>query len=166
MKEIKLLLLDADGVLTDGKIIYNDDGSEIKAFSARDGLGIRLLMDAGINVAIITARLSPSLECRCKNLGIEHVYSGVKDKAALLTEILATFQTDARHTAFMGDDLPDLAIMRKVGYAIAPADASEVIRENADMVTRAKGGNGAVREVCEGILKSNGLWQSVLERFG
>lgn len=166
MKQIKLLLLDADGVLTDGRIIFNDDGTEIKAFNVKDGLGIRLLLDAGIKVAIVTARLSPALDFRCKNLGIEHVFSGIKDKAALLDKILTQLDADVQETAFMGDDLPDLAIMRKVGFAIAPADAIEIIRENADLVTRAKGGNGAVREACEGILKHLGLWENVLERFG
>lgn len=165
IKQIKLLVLDVDGVLTDGKIIYSDNGREIKQFNVKDGLGIRLLMDAGIPVAILTARRSEALTVRCRDLGIEHVYAGVKNKAAELKKILAHFQVKLHETAFMGDDLPDLEVMRQVGFSAAPADASDTIREVADMITRANGGNGAVREVCERILQSKGAWQSILKRF-
>lgn len=158
-------MLDVDGVLTDGKIIYTEGGLETKAFSVKDGLGIRLLMEAGVRVAIVTARRSEALSARCRNLGIENVYMGVKDKAAELKNILDHFAIDPAETAFMGDDLPDLAIMRKVGFSFAPADAVDAVRESADLTARATGGNGAVREICELILKSQGVWQDILKRF-
>ena len=165
LKHIKLLILDVDGVLTDGGIIYNDNGVETKIFNVKDGLGIRLLIKAGITLCIATGRRSNALYIRCKNLGIEHIFDGLGDKAAMLDPILDRTGVSAEQVAFMGDDLPDLALMKKVGLSIAVADAHKTVLKNADMVTLAKGGNGAVREVCEAILKAQGLWENILERF-
>lgn len=165
LKHIKLLILDVDGVLTDGGIIYNDNGVETKIFNVKDGLGIRLLMQAGINLCIATGRRSNALYNRCKNLGIEHIFDGADDKAAILDLILDRTGVSAEQVAFIGDDLPDLALMKKVGLSIAVADAHKTVLKNADMVTSAKGGNGAVREVCEAILKAQGFWENILERF-
>jgi len=163
--KIKLLLLDVDGVLTGGDVIYNDSGQETKVFNVKDGLGLRLLMDAGIKVAIVTGRRSNALIHRCRNLGIDQVYDGVTDKAAVFERILKQTQVQPREIACMGDDLPDLPLMGKVGFSIAVADAHEVVLSRADMVTSAKGGAGAVREACEFILKGKGLWKSILKRF-
>jgi len=165
LKHIKLLILDVDGVLTDGGIIYNDNGVETKIFNVKDGLGIRLLMQAGINLCIATGRRSNALYNRCKNLGIEHIFDGADDKAAIFDLILDRTGVSAEQVAFIGDDLPDLALMKKVGLSIAVADAHKTVLKNANMVTSAKGGNGAVREVCEAILKAQGLWENILERF-
>ncbi len=165
LKHIKLLILDVDGVLTDGGIIYNDNGVETKIFNVKDGLGIKLLMQAGINLCIATGRRSNALYNRCKNLGIEHIFDGADDKAAILDLILDRTGVSAEQVAFIGDDLPDLALMKKVGLSIAVADAHKTVLKNADMVTSAKGGNGAVREVCEAILKAQGFWENILERF-
>ena len=165
LKHIKLLILDVDGVLTDGGIIYNDNGVETKIFNVKDGLGIRLLMQAGINLCIATGRRSNALYNRCKNLGIEHIFDGADDKAAILDLILDRTGVSAEQVAFIGDDLPDLALMKKVGLSIAVADAHKTVLKNADMVTSAKGGNGAVREACEAILRAQGLWENILERF-
>ena len=165
LKHIKLLILDVDGVLTDGGIIYNDNGVETKIFNVKDGLGIRLLMQAGINLCIATGRRSNALYNRCKNLGIEHIFDGADDKVAILDLILDRTGVSAEQVAFIGDDLPDLALMKKVGLSIAVADAHKTVLKNADMVTSAKGGNGAVREVCEAILKAQGFWENILERF-
>ena len=165
LKHIKLLILDVDGVLTDGGIIYNDNGVETKIFNVKDGLGIRLLMQAGINLCIATGRRSNALYNRCKNLGIEHIFDGADDKVAILDLILDRTGVSAEQVAFIGDDLPDLALMKKVGLSIAVADAHKTVLKNANMVTSAKGGNGAVREVCEAILKAQGLWENILERF-
>jgi 3-deoxy-D-manno-octulosonate 8-phosphate phosphatase (KDO 8-P phosphatase) len=164
-KIIKLMLFDVDGVLTDGNIIYNDNGKEIKVFNVKDGLGIRLLMKAGIQVGIITGRSSQALTHRCQNLGITLVYQGVRDKEALLNEIVEKTGFHFQEIAFMGDDLPDLHIMRKVGLSIAVADAHEYVIKEADMVTHANGGGGAVREVCEKILKSQGHWENLMEQI-
>jgi 3-deoxy-D-manno-octulosonate 8-phosphate phosphatase (KDO 8-P phosphatase) len=165
LKRIKLLLLDVDGVLTDGGIIYNDNGSETKVFNVKDGLGIRLLMKAGIHLGIVTGRRSNALYSRCKNLGIHLIYDGVRNKVDVLDELLDQTGVSAEEVAFIGDDLPDLALMKMIGLSIAVGDAHKVILDNADMVTSAKGGHGAVREACEAILKAKGLWEDILERF-
>jgi len=165
LKRIKLLLLDVDGVLTDGGIIYNDNGSETKSFNVKDGLGIRLLMESGIQLGIITGRRSNALYNRCKDLGINLIYDGVGNKIDVLDELLDRTGVSAEEAAFIGDDLPDLALMKKVGLSIAVGDAHKLIHDNADMVTSANGGHGAVREVCETILKAKGFWEHILERF-
>ena len=165
MKGIKLLLLDVDGVLTTGQVIYDDDGKETKIFNVRDGLGLRMLMEAGVSVGIVTGRRSMALTHRCKNLGIELLLDGIRDKAAALKKILVQTGIDAGATAFVGDDLPDLPIMRRVGVPIAVADAHEQIRDMALWTTAAKGGCGAVREVCERILKARDVWDELVERL-
>lgn len=165
LKGIRLLLLDVDGVLTDGSIIYNDRNEETKVFSVRDGLGIRLLMLAGIEVGIITGRASEALKHRCRNLGIDRLFDGVRDKAAVLEAIMADTGVAADKIAFVGDDLPDLSIMARVGLAVAVADAHEIVRSRADLVTRSPGGRGAVRELCESILKAQDRWEETLKRF-
>lgn len=164
-KKIKLMLFDVDGVLTDGSIIYNENGKELKIFDVKDGLGIRLLMKADIQVGIVTGRSSEALRHRCKNLGISIVYDGVRDKGALLDNIVKTTGFHSEQIGFVGDDLPDLPLMRKVGYSVAVANAHESVIENADMVTRAKGGAGAVREVCEKILKAQGHWKNLMDQL-
>ncbi len=165
LNHVRLLLLDVDGVLTDGGIIYDDKGVETKAFNAKDGLGIKLLMNTGIKVGIVTSRASKALYHRCDNLGISLVFDGVHDKSGVLEDISKQTGMPAEEIAFVGDDLVDLPLMRKVGLSIAVADAHETLLENADMVTTARGGAGAVREVCEAILKAQGLWEKTLERF-
>lgn len=165
LKYIKLLILDVDGVLTDGGIVYSDNGSETKVFNVKDGLGIKLLMEAGIHLGVITGRRSKALSDRCKELGVDLIYDGVANKADALNRILERTGFSVEEVACIGDDLPDLALMKRTGLSIAVADAHATLRENADMITSAKGGRGAVREVCEAILKAKGLWESILERF-
>jgi len=165
LKKIQLILLDVDGVLTDGSIIYNDDGRETKIFNARDGFGIRLVMQAGITVGIVTGRSSEALRHRCENLGIQYLFDGVQDKAAMLDKIVTQTGVEAEHAAFMGDDLPDLPLMKRTGLSIAVADAHELVRQKADWTTRAPGGHGAVREVCEALLKAQGLWEEIVARY-
>jgi len=165
LKKIQLILLDVDGVLTDGSIIYNDDGRETKIFNARDGFGIRLVMQAGITVGIVTGRSSEALRHRCENLGIQYLFDGVQDKAAMLDKIVTQTGVEAEHAAFMGDDLPDLPLMKRTGLSIAVADAHELVRQKADWTTQASGGHGAVREVCEALLKAQGLWEEIVARY-
>ena len=165
LKNIGLLLLDVDGVLTDGSIVYDDNGGQIKSFNVKDGLGIRLLMKAGIQVGVVTGRSSGALRHRCENLGIDLVCDGIEDKGALLDELAEKTGIDVENIAFMGDDLPDLAIMCKAGVAIAVADAHEKVVEAADLITRAKGGEGAVREACEDILKACGKFDELVGAF-
>ena len=151
LEKVSLLLLDVDGVLTDGGIIYDDDNRETKCFNAKDGLGLRFLMNAGIRVGIVTGRRSEALMNRCRNLGITQVFDGVQDKTSVLEQILAQNAVRPEAVAFMGDDLPDLPLMGRVGVGIAVADAHEAVRQHADLVTSGKGGRGAVREVCEAL---------------
>ena len=165
LKHIRLLLLDVDGVLTDGSIIYNHGGRETKIFNSREGFGIKLVMEAGIKVGIVTGRRSEALRHRCDNLGIKLLFDGVKDKAGMLAEIVSQTGIDAEHAAFMGDDLPDLPLMKLTGLSIAGADAHEIVRLSADWTTRAPGGHGAVREVCEELLKAKGMWEEVVARY-
>ena len=165
LKAVKLLLLDVDGVLTAGDILYTDSGSEIKIFSVKDGLGLRLLMAAGISVGLVTGRSSPALLRRCEDLGITLIYDGIKDKAAALEQICASTGIAPQHTAFVGDDLPDLPIMDRTGASFAVSNAHAIVRQRADFVTAAAGGCGAVREVCEKILTAQGLWDEIVERF-
>ena len=165
LKNIKLLVLDVDGVLTDGGIFYNDNGAETKVFDVKDGLGIKLLIAAGIQLGIITGRRSNALFNRCRDLGIDLIYDGVADKAEAFNRVLEKTGFSAEEVACIGDDLPDLALMKLAGLPIAVADAHVTLRENADIITSAKGGHGAVREACEAILKAKELWESILERF-
>ena len=165
LKSIKILLLDVDGVLTDGSIIYDDEGMQIKAFNVKDGLGIRLLIDAGIKVGIVTGRTSQTVHHRCKDLGISLIFDGVRDKAEVLDIVLEKTNIQAQEVAFIGDDLLDLPLLKRVGLSIAVADADETVRQNVDMVTFANGGEGAVREVCEAILKARGIWQEIIQRY-
>jgi len=165
LKPIKLLILDVDGVLTDGRIIYNDKGEETKAFDVKDGLGIRLILDMGIQVSIITGRYSKAMQYRCKDLGISSIFEGVSDKATVLNTLIKQTGFMSKQMAAIGDDLPDIPLMKTVGCAIAVADAHEMVRRHADIVTLAKGGYGAVREVCEGILKAQGYWNAVLDKW-
>jgi len=165
LQQVKLLLLDVDGVLTDGMIIYDDSNVETKMFNVKDGLGIRLLIDNGIQVGIVTGRSAPALTHRCKNLGIEIIFDGIRDKAKALESIIRQTGRNPQEIAFMGDDLPDLPIMNRVGLGIAVADAHDHVRNEALLVTSANGGKGAVREVSEAILKAKGLWDKVLDTY-
>jgi 3-deoxy-D-manno-octulosonate 8-phosphate phosphatase (KDO 8-P phosphatase) len=162
LKHIQLLLLDVDGVLTDGNIIYNDDGSETKVFNARDGFGLRLVSQAGIKVGIVTGRSSNALRHRCDDLGICYLFDGIADKAGVFEKIAAQTGINPDNAAFVGDDLPDLPIMKRAGLSIAVADAHEFVRQKADWTTRAPGGHGAVREVCEALLAAQGLWEEMV----
>ncbi len=165
MADIQLLLLDVDGVLTDGSITYSDTGAEIKTFNVRDGLGLRLLMKSGVKVGIITGRKSDALVMRCRDLGIEMVYQDVKDKLTAFQTIIKKTGIPACATAFMGDDLPDLAVYHAVDHFITVADAPIEVIALAHYTTNSKGGRGAVREVCEKILKAKGLWLKIVQGF-
>lgn len=166
LSRVEALLLDVDGVLTDGGIIFNDTGSEIKVFNVRDGLGLRLLMGQGIKVGIVTGRSSKVLDHRCENLGIEHIFDDIRDKGAILPVISKQIGAPPEKMAFVGDDLIDLPLMLKVGVSVAVADACETVKKCAHVITRASGGQGAVREVCETILNAKGLWKKIEKKYG
>ncbi|MBL7216825.1 MAG: HAD-IIIA family hydrolase [Desulfobacteraceae bacterium] len=158
---IKLLILDVDGVLTDGRITLNERGEEVKSFDVKDGLGLKMLMSTGVEVVIITGRKSMVVEHRAKELGIDEVWQGIKDKRALSRKIIEEKGLEKNEVCCIGDDLPDLAMFMEAGLRIAVADGVEEVREEADFVTKKKGGYGAVREVCEWILKSKGAWSKI-----
>jgi 3-deoxy-D-manno-octulosonate 8-phosphate phosphatase (KDO 8-P phosphatase) len=162
---VKYLVLDADGVLTDSRITYTDDGREAKSFNVKDGHGIKLLMRAGIGVAIITGRLSPALEHRARDLGIEHLVQGAKDKKAALLEFSRKVQVEPGEMAYMGDDVVDLPAMAMCALSFAPCDAMPMVKDRADVVTLLPGGHGAVREAVEILLKRLGLLDGVMARY-
>lgn len=153
---LRLLALDVDGVLTDGSITYGNDGEELKAFNIRDGLGIKLLQRAGIEVAIITGRESAIVARRARELGIETVVQGREDKREALLELCAQKGLTLEACAYMGDDLPDLGAIRAAALGLTVIDAPNIVAENADWQSSVPGGRGAVREACEAILFARG----------
>jgi 3-deoxy-D-manno-octulosonate 8-phosphate phosphatase (KDO 8-P phosphatase) len=162
---IKLLILDVDGVLTDGKIIYNDRGEEIKAFNVRDGHGLKLLMRAGIGIALITGRKSKVVLHRARDLGIKNVYQRVTNKIEVYEKILKAKKLKDENVGFVGDDLVDIPVLKRVGFSAAVGDAIPEVREVADYVASKKGGEGAVREICELLLKVQNKWEEITERY-
>lgn len=162
---ITLLLLDVDGVLTDGTIIYSDSGEEIKAFNVRDGHGLKLLMRAGLEVALLTARESKVLLHRARDLGITAVYQKAIDKLAAYRAIIDEKKIEDRNVCFVGDDIIDIPVLRRVGFSAAVADAVPEVKEVVDYVTGQAGGKGAVREVCELLLKAQNKWEQVTEKY-
>jgi len=157
-KEIKLLILDVDGVLTDGRIHICASGSETKSFHVRDGYGLKLLMECGIEVALISGRSSRAVEHRARELGIRLIFQGVTDKRAACRKLMEQKALKKSEIASVGDDLPDLSLFEFSGIRIAVADAAKEVLEAADVTTEKEGGHGAVREICEWILKTQGKW--------
>ncbi|MDJ0904801.1 MAG: HAD-IIIA family hydrolase [Woeseiaceae bacterium] len=149
---IRLVAFDVDGVFTDGRFYLSDDGVESKAFHTQDGFGIRKLINAGIEVAVISGRRSGAVERRMAELGVAHVIQGCRDKVAALDDLLATLRLTSEQCAFVGDDIPDLPLLQAVGFSVAVANAVAEVREHCDYTTTAAGGAGAVREVCELVL--------------
>lgn len=164
-QKIKLLLLDVDGVLTDGRLYYGNNGEELKAFNIQDGLGIKLLQQAGIGVGIITGRSSSLVQRRADELGITPLVQGREDKLTALSELLEHSDYNLEEIAFIGDDLPDLAVIRRVGLGITPANGSQLVAGQALWQTTKNGGDGAVREVAELILSSQGKFESLLASY-
>ncbi|MEO0476271.1 MAG: HAD-IIIA family hydrolase [Planctomycetota bacterium] len=162
---IQLLVLDVDGVLTDGGLYVDDDGKPSKKFNVKDGLGIKLAQRFGIGVAILTGKTSQVVEYRAKELGIEHVIQGSKDKGADITALAKRLGIALSDTAMMGDDLPDLPAFAVVGYKIAVGDAVDETKAAADFVTTKPGGRGAVREAIEHLLKARGKWDEAAAGF-
>jgi len=162
---IRLLVLDVDGVLTDGTFLLPPEGDEWKAFHATDGLGLRLLMDAGVKVAFLSGRKSSVVERRGKELGVWRVIQGKREKLEVLYELGTELGIGTDEMAFMGDDLVDVPAMRAVGFPAAPADARDEARDAASWVAPSDGGRGAVRDFCEHLLRQMGLWDQARSRF-
>ena len=165
LEKIKLLILDVDGVMTDGRIIMDNQGREIKNFNVRDGHGIKLLQRYGIKVAILTGRQSKVVEYRAKDLEIEDVYQKVFNKKEIFQKILKKHKLSSDAAAFMGDDIIDIPVLKSVGFSAAVADAVDVVRKSVDYITGHKGGQGAVREICEMILQAQGKWPEIAAKY-
>lgn len=162
-QDIQLLILDVDGVLTDGSLFISPDGVEhLKVFDSLDGHGLKLLISKGIQVAIITGRNSPMVKMRAQALGIEHVFMGVDDKKSTFINLLTQFKLQASDCAAMGDDWPDLAVLTQVRFAAAPANAHQEVQSIAHYVCSKHGGSGAVREICDLILMAQNHYQDLL----
>jgi 3-deoxy-D-manno-octulosonate 8-phosphate phosphatase (KDO 8-P phosphatase) len=156
-RQVRLLILDVDGVLTDGGLQFDNHGEEYKTFSSLDGHGIRMLLDCGIEVAVITGRESKIVEHRMTDLGVQHICQGSRDKLATFTTLIQSIGVTPEQVAYVGDDLPDLPVLRRVGFSIAVANAHAFVRQHCDWVTSGSGGRGAVREVTDFILHSQSL---------
>ncbi len=160
-----MLIMDVDGVLTQGDVIYSDAGHELKRFDIHDGLGLRVAGEAGLRLAIVSGRTSPIVERRARDLRITDLVLGCGDKEAAVRALAAQYQIPLDRIAYMGDDLNDRAPMRIVGVAIAPADAATDLLAEAELITDAPGGRGAVREVVELLLRTQGKWEDAVERY-
>jgi len=165
LSKIEMLVLDVDGVLTDGTIIVNGDGSESKFFNVADGHGIRLWRRAGLKVALLSGRMSAPTSVRAEQLEVDHCLQDCHDKLCALKELLVEAGLESEQVAFVGDDLPDLPPIRHVGFGVAVANAVEAVKVQADYVTERKGGDGAVREVIEHILGKSGKWDELMQRY-
>ena len=159
---LKLMAFDVDGVMTDGSLYFSDNGIESKVFNSKDGAGIKMLMQSGIVVAIITGRRSRCLELRAENLGVHHLYQAVSDKMACMQALLEDLGISMNHSGYMGDDLMDLPLMRACGFSAAPADAHSSVLGRVSYITQRSGGRGAVREVCDLILAAQNKLQAYL----
>ncbi len=164
-QKIKLVIFDVDGVLTSGTLFFDNEGQEYKAFHSKDGHGLRMLLECGLQAAIITGRKSNVVEHRMKDLGIQMVYQGYRDKRPAFTELLKQTGLEAQQIAYIGDDVIDLPVMSQVGMAIAVQDAHSFVIQHADYVTEKPGGTGAAREAIEYILQAQGLLQDKLNSY-
>jgi 3-deoxy-D-manno-octulosonate 8-phosphate phosphatase (KDO 8-P phosphatase) len=165
IRQLKLLILDVDGVLTDGRLFFDHQGNEYKCFHARDGHGLKLLRQTGVEVAVISGRNSKSVALRMQSLGIAYVYQGHENKRAAFAEILENLKLSPEQVAHVGDDVLDLPIMTQVGFAVAVQDANFAVKRYAHWCTQTPGGQGAVREVCDLIMQVQGHFDDVLQAY-
>lgn len=164
-KRIKLLLLDVDGVLTDGRIIYDSKARDFKLFDVHDGFGVYLLKQAGIPTVLVTARASKAIRPRARDMGVAAVFANVSPKTKIIDRLLKRFKLTLQEICFVGDDLVDLGLMKKVGFAIAVFNACPEVKNQADYITFNRGGRGAIREVAEIILKSQDRWTKIISSY-
>lgn len=164
-KNIKLLVLDVDGVMTDGRLYLSGDGEVMKAFNCHDGHGIKMLRDSGVEVAMISGRQSAALQQRAQELGVQYLYQGREDKLEALNELLAIIDVSYEQIAHLGDDLPDIPILRRVGLSMAVANAYPLVKEHAIWCTQTKGGEGAVREASDFIMAAQNTLVPALDRY-
>ncbi len=163
--KIKLLVFDVDGVLTDGRLIVGDDGEEYKAFYSKDGLGMKMLQQTGVKIAVITARTSNVVIHRMQSLGIKHIYQGQLEKLPAFEKILTELELSAEQAAYVGDDVIDLPVMLRAGLAITVADAHPLVKQHAHWQTPQCGGRGAARDVCELIMQAQGTLETQFQKY-
>ncbi|MEO8401279.1 MAG: HAD family hydrolase [Gammaproteobacteria bacterium] len=164
-KKIRLVIFDVDGILTTGKLFYGNNGIELKAFHVYDGIGLKMLQQSGVTVAIITARQSEAVTKRMQDLKINHVYQGQSDKLIAYQELKQKLNLEDEQIAFVGDDLPDLPILRRTGLSITVPNAPVIMQEYTNLVTHTRGGYGAAREVCELIMRAQGTFQGLVDAY-
>lgn len=164
-KSVRLIAFDIDGIMTDGGLYLTDSGEEFKRFNSLDGHGLKMLKASGVELAIITGRTSRCVELRARNLGIVHLFQGVENKLATMQALLERLDIPAANAAYMGDDVVDLPVMRRMALAATVPEAPQVVRDHAHYVTRRTGGNGAVREVCELIMSAQGTLDAQLAPY-
>lgn len=164
-KQVRLLIVDIDGVMTAGGLHFDNRGEEYKTFSSLDGHGIRMLLNCSIEIAVITGRESGIVNHRMGDLGVKHIYQGYRDKLPAFEKLLADTNLEAEQIAYVGDDLPDLPVMRRVGFAIAVQNAHSFVKQHCDWVTTAAGGQGAVREITDFILHAQGLLDAIQDSY-
>jgi len=165
LKKVKMVIFDSDGVLTDGRLIYDDKGSEMVVFDVKDGFGVRALVESGLIVAVISGRASEIVRRRAELLGVKEIYTGVKEKRNPYRELLKKYRLEADEVVYVADDVYDLPLMKEVGISVAVADGAADTIEEADYVTKKNGGRGAVREIAEMVLRAKGLWQKVVDKL-
>ncbi|HTF16007.1 MAG TPA: phenylphosphate carboxylase subunit delta [Burkholderiales bacterium] len=164
MRQLRLMIFDVDGVLTDGTLYFSETGAELKAFNARDGHGLKVLKESGVEVALLSARRSRAVEARAAELGITFVEQGASDKSAAFESLIGRLRTSAAAAGYMGDDWVDLPVLARCGFAASVPEAPEIVRERVHHVTRAPGGRGAAREVCELIMWAQGTLERAIAR--
>jgi len=164
-KKIRLVIFDVDGVLTNGALIYGQNGSEYKEFHVHDGFGLRMLQKSGVQIAIITAKNSEIVAQRAKDLKIQHVYQGQENKIPAFEDLKTKLQLSDEEIAYVGDDLPDLPLIRRVGLGVTVANAPAIMQQYAAWITKAKGGKGAAREVCDLIMEAQGSYQAMVKSY-
>jgi 3-deoxy-D-manno-octulosonate 8-phosphate phosphatase (KDO 8-P phosphatase) len=165
LKKIKMLILDVDGVLTDGYVIIDDNGHESKHFNVRDGHGLKMIQRYGIKVVLLTGRQSEVVKHRARDLGIKEIHQKVFNKKEVFAKILQKNKLTSEEVAFMGDDIVDIPVLKAVGFSVAVADAVDVVKKSVDYITKNKGGHGAVREVCDMLLQAQGKWLEIAARY-
>lgn len=165
MRDIKLIVLDVDGTLTDGKIYIDNLGNEMKSFNVKDGMAIAQAIKNKVDCAIVTGRSSEIVKKRAEELGIKHVYQGIQNKKEQLKFIINDLNIEVENCAYIGDDINDLEVMSLVGFSACPNDAAYEVISNSDFISRYNGGNGAVREIIEHILKSKEIWNKIVENY-
>lgn len=164
-KHIRLVIFDVDGVLTDGGIIFDNKGNELKSFHVRDGHGIKMLIRTGINVALITGRSSEVVAKRARDLGITEVFQKCFDKEKVYEQLAEKYSLDDHEVAYIGDDIIDIPLLKRIGLPVVVADADDEVKASALMVTEKGGGRGAAREVCDFILKAKGYWKAIIDGY-